>query len=446
MRSQHRVPDSPLPPHNGLIERLFALETFGIKLGLENITRLCEGLDHPERAFRSLHVAGTNGKGSVTAMTHAALRAAGIHAARYTSPHLSDLSERFVIDDGPVERSALEAVVEDVLACADRLQQNGVLSVPPTFFEATTAAAFELFRRAGIEMAVIEVGLGGRFDATNVIAPMAGAITTIDFDHQQHLGHSLEAIAFEKAGIIKTGMTVVAGDLPPEALAVVRRAAAERGEQLIEAAHDTSCEVTIVDGRARVTMQTPRGRYGPVMLGLRGEHQVANARVAVRLLEAAADGGTHVERSAIEAGLANAEWPARLELLTLDGGRRVLLDAAHNPEGARALAAYLDRWHPERPPLVIGVMRDKNVAEIVRTLLPRVSKVIATAAPTPRARTPEDLAGHLREAGAGDVMIEPEPVRAIERALEMSPMVCVAGSIFLVGAVRDALMRRAILR
>jgi len=427
-------------------ERLFALETFGIKLGLENISRLCAALDHPERAFTSLHVAGTNGKGSVTAMTHAALRAAGIHAARYTSPHLSDLSERFVIDDGPVDSAALEDVVDDVLLCADKLQESGVLSVPPTFFEATTAAAFELFRRARVEIAVIEVGLGGRFDATNVIAPIAGAITTIDFDHQQHLGHSLDAIAFEKAGIIKNNMTVVAGDLPTEAQAVIRRVASERGARLIEAAHDAKWHAELLDGRARVTIETPRDAYGPVTLGLRGEHQVANAVVAVRLLEAAADAGVTIGRPAVESGLASAEWPARLELLTLDDGRRVLLDAAHNPEGARALAAYLERWHPDRPPLVIGVMRDKNVAEIVRTLLPRVSHVIATAAPTPRARTPEDLAGHLREAGAASVSIESDPARAIDRALETSPMVCVAGSIFLVGAVRDGLMRRAILR
>ena len=433
-------------PSADLLERLFALETFGIKLGLENISRLCAALGHPERAFPSLHVAGTNGKGSVTAMTHAALRAAGVHAARYTSPHLSDLSERFVIDDGPVDSTALETVVEDVLHCADHLQESGGLSVQPTFFEATTAAAFELFRRAGVEMAVIEVGLGGRFDATNVIAPVAGAITTIDFDHQQHLGHSLDAIAFEKAGIIKGGMTVVAGDLPVEAAAVIRRVAAERGARLIEAAHDTRCEAELVDGRARLTIETPHMTYGPVTLGLRGEHQVSNALVAVRLLEAAGDAGTAIGRPAIESGLEKAEWPARLELLTLEGGQRVLLDAAHNPEGARALAAYLQRWHPERPPLVIGVMRDKNVADIVRTLLPHVSTVTATAAPTPRARTPEDLAAHLREAGATDVSIEPDPARAIDRALETSPMVCVAGSIFLVGAVRDGLMRRAILR
>jgi dihydrofolate synthase/folylpolyglutamate synthase len=195
-----------------------------------------------------------------------------------------------------------------------------------------------------------------------------------------------------------------------------------------------------------MTLETPNGTYGPVTLGLRGEHQTGNAVVAVRLLEAAASRGIGIPRDAIERGLAEAQWPARLELLPLDRDRRVLLDAAHNPEGARALASYLARWHPERPPLVIGVMRDKNVAEIAHTLLPHVSTVIATAAPTPRAIPPDDLARHLRAAGARDVTVEPDAARAIDRALEKAPMVCVAGSIFLVGAVRDGLLRRAILR
>jgi dihydrofolate synthase/folylpolyglutamate synthase len=434
-----------------LLDRLFALETFGIKLGLDNITSLCAALGHPERSFTSLHVAGTNGKGSVTAMAHAALRAAGVHAGRYTSPHLSDLSERFVIDDRPVETAALESVVDDVLACADRLQATGVLPVPPTFFEATTTAAFELFRRAGIEVGVIEVGLGGRFDATNVIAPVAGAITTIDFDHQQHLGHTLEAIAFEKAGIIKPGMTVVIGALVGVARDVIARAASERGATLFECAVDSRCTSVMTGGRARVTIETPSATYGPVTLGLRGAHQAHNAVVAVRLLESAASNGVRMSRAAIEQGLSEAEWPARLELIELDGGRadaprQVLLDAAHNPEGARALAAYLERWHPERPPLVIGVMRDKNVAEIASTLLPHVSSVTATAAPTPRAIPPEDLARHLRAAGARDVVVEHDPARAIDRAFEKAQFVCVAGSIFLVGAVRGGLKRRAILR
>ena len=427
-------------------DRLFALETFGIKLGLDNISLLCEALGHPERTFRSLHVAGTNGKGSVTAMTHAALHAAGIRAARYTSPHLRDLAERFVIHDRPVETALLESTVADVLGCADRLRASGVLTVHPTFFEATTAAAFEGFRRSAVEIGVIEVGLGGRFDATNVIAPVAGAITTIDFDHQQHLGDTLAAIAFEKAGIIKPGMTLVMGDLRPEAAAVIQRCASERGATLVEAAQDTRVESEMVAGRARLTLRTPAASYGPLTLGLRGQHQIGNAIVAVRLLEVAADSGIAVSSAAIEQGLANAEWPARLELLTVERGRRVLLDAAHNPEGARALATYLTQWHPERPPLVIGVMRDKNVADIAHTLLPVVSTVIATAAPTPRAIPAADLARHLRAAGAEDVRAEPDPMRAIDAALEVADTICVAGSIFLAGAVRDELRQRAILR
>lgn len=429
-----------------LLDRLFALETFGIKLGLDNITTLCEALGHPERSFTSLHVAGTNGKGSVTAMAHAALRAAGVHAARYTSPHLSDLSERFVIDDRPVESTALEAAVDDVLACANRLRAAGALSVQPTFFEATTAAAFELFRRAAIEVGVIEVGLGGRFDATNVISPVAGAITTIDFDHQQHLGHTLQAIAFEKAGIIKPGMTIVLGALPREAHDVITRVAGERGATLVDSAADSRCTTQMTGGRARVTIETPHATYGPATIGLRGAHQAHNAVVAVRLLEAAAHHGVRMSRGAIEQGLANAQWPARLELIQLDDDRQILLDAAHNPEGARALAEYLRRWHPERPPLVIGVMRDKNVQEIIGTLLPHVSSVIATAAPTPRAIPAEDLARHLRAAGASDVVAEPDAARAIDLALTRAPVVLVAGSIFLAGAVRDGLKRRAILR
>jgi dihydrofolate synthase/folylpolyglutamate synthase len=426
-------------------ERLFALENFGIKLGLENIARLCKALGHPERTFASLHIAGTNGKGSVTAMVHAALRAAGINAARYTSPHLSSLTERFVIGDTPADPAALDEVTAAVLDCADKLQAQNLLPVPPTFFEATTAIGFELFRRAGVAVAAIEVGLGGRFDATNVIAPIAGAITTIGLDHQQHLGETRADIAFEKAGIIKPGMPVVAGDLAPDALAVVRRVAAERGATLVEALSDTRVSSELVDGRALITVQTPLATYGPVLLALRGEHQVGNAVVAVRLLEAAADRGLRVPAAAVERGLAAADWPARLELLALERGRKVLLDAAHNADGAQALAEYLARWYPQRLPLVLGVMRDKDVSAILTALLPRASAVIVTMAPTWRALPADDLAGHVRRLGTPDVEVVADPDRAIDRALEMADTVCVAGSIFLAGAVRDRLRGRAIL-
>ena len=428
-----------------MLDRLFALETSGIKLGLENITRLTSALGHPERSFTSLHVAGTNGKGSVTAMVHAALVAAGIRAARYVSPHLVDLRERFVVGSSPVSSEDLVSAATDVLDRADALLASGELAAHPTFFEATTAVAFELFRRAQVEVAVIEVGLGGRFDSTNVVPAVAGAITSIGFDHQDLLGDTLGAIAFEKAGIIKPGMTTVAGALPTEARDVVRAVAAARHARLIETG-DTRLESAVEDGRTTVVIETPEDRYGPLRLALRGDHQVGNAAVAVRLLETARSLGVRLTRDAIIRGLTDADWPGRLELIRLPDGAQALLDAAHNVDGARALAAYLDRWHPERPTLVIGMMRDKDVTGIVTALLPVVSRVIATAAATSRAIPAHELASRIASCGASDVRTEPDPTAAVDRALSGGRTVCVSGSIFVVGAVRDRLRGRAILR
>jgi dihydrofolate synthase/folylpolyglutamate synthase len=430
-----------------LLERLFALETFGIKLGLENIRRLCEALDHPERTFTALHVAGTNGKGSVTALVHAALTAAGINAGRYTSPHLVHLRERFMISGAEVDDATLGEVAAAVLDCADRLQRDGILAAPPTFFEATTAIGFEIFKRAHVAAAVIEVGLGGRFDATNVLAPPVGAITSIAMDHQQHLGDTLGQIAFEKAGIIKAGMTVVCGSLPAEAGAVIAQATTERGARLIEAAAGVRIDSAMEEGRARVTFDTPAGRYGPLRLSLRGEHQVGNALVAVRLLEQLREHGLAIPQAAIVHALEQVEWPGRLEQLTVAGGRRVLLDAAHNEEGARALGAYLARWHPDHPTLVVGVMRDKDADGILAALLPATSSVVVTAADTQRAMPANELAARVRAMdGARSVEVFENAADAVDAAIASSPTVCVAGSIFLIGAVREHLGQRDILR
>jgi dihydrofolate synthase/folylpolyglutamate synthase len=440
-----------------LLDRLFALETFGIKLGLENISRLCAALGHPECSFVTLHIAGTNGKGSVAAMTHAALLAAGIRTARYTSPHLTDITERFTVGDRAVDIVLLERTVGRVLDCAASLQASGELRVPPTFFEAATATAFELFREAGVEVAIIEVGLGGRFDATNVITPAVGAITTIGYDHQQYLGDTLAEIAFEKAGIIKPGMPVVIGALPAEAVTVVQKVAAERHAQVIEASQDATVTSEMVDGVARVSIRTPEDTYGPLVLGLRGAHQMANALVCVRLLETArARTGMAIPRTAIEAGLVRPDWPARLELFPLADGQRVLMDAAHNIDGATALADHLRRWHPERPALVFGVMHDKDVDAMLRALIPAVSSLTATAAPTPRAMPPEELArrarqiaGELAHSGAAvdiPITVVTDPDEAVDIALSRTSTVCVAGSIFLAGAVREGLRRRALRR
>jgi dihydrofolate synthase/folylpolyglutamate synthase len=404
-----------MTPFTDPLEWLFALDQFGIKLGLENITRLLEALGHPERAFKSVHVAGTNGKGSVTAMVDAALRAAGHRSARYTSPHLIDLSERFVIDGKRIDRTALSAAVGDLRVVVDRLRRDGALDVQPTFFEVTTAAAFELFRRAGVEVAVCEVGLGGRLDATNVLQPVVTAITSIGLDHQQYLGTTLRDIALEKAGIIKTGVPVVVGRMDPAARAAIVECARTRGAE-------------VVDASAR--------DYGQITIALRGDHQIDNAAVAVRVLELADARGLSTPEAAIRRGLQDVVWPARLDLRQLPDGREALLDAAHNPDGATALAAFLASKSSMKSPLVFGAMRDKDAANMLRALAPVVSNVILTRASNARSADPEELAAIARRA-APDLAIAVHPVLrdALAAAWQRSPRIVVAGSIFLLGDV-----------
>jgi len=294
---------------------------------------------------------------------------------------------------------------------------------------------------------VIEVGLGGRFDATNVLVPPVGAITSIAFDHEQHLGHTLAEIAFEKAGIIKAGMVVVCGFLPPVALDVMTRVATERGAALVEPARDSHVHYEMDEGRARLTIETEKRRYGPMLLALRGEHQVGNAVVAARVLETADAHGVDVPVSAVVEGFETVNWPARLELVQLSEGRRVLLDAAHNPEGARALRSYLAAWHPDRPALVIGLMRDKDADAIGRELLPVTSAVFATAAATARAMPANELAACVRVLDAQrSIHVYADVGAALDAALRTSTTVCVAGSIFLAGEARECLEQRGILR
>ena len=424
---------------------LFGLEQFGIKFGLENIGTLLDRLGHPERAFRSVHVAGTNGKGSVTAMVDAALEAAGHRSGRYTSPHLIDLTERFVIDGHRVEPAALVAAVADVRDCIDDLRATGALTAQPTFFEVTTGVAFELFRRAGVDTAVVEVGLGGRLDATNVITPVASAITSIAFDHQRYLGTTLHDIAREKAGIIKPGVPVVVGEVAPEAFAAIERVARERGAELIRASEGVTVTTvrlkpdTTKKGQpdhSTIRLRTPTRDYGEIDLALAGAHQVANALVAVRVLEVVDARGVAVPREAVVKALANVSWPGRLDRRTLPDGREVLLDAAHNPAGAAALAAYLAGEGGEKLPLVFAAMRDKDVRGMFQALLPSVGAVVVTRVSNRRTMEPEALAEHARAvAPTASVYIAPSLDEALDAAWRKSRRIVVAGSIFLVGDV-----------
>ena len=406
------------------IDFLFSLERLGMKFGLENINALCDALGRPERAFRSVHVAGTNGKGSVTAMLETAIRAAGHPSARYTSPHLARLEERFVVDGREVDTASLRRALGEVQHAVGRLQRSGTLSTLPTFFECATAAAFLIFRDARVEVAVLEVGLGGRLDATNVVQPLVTAITSIDFDHQAQLGDSLASIAREKAGIVKPGVPVVCGPVPPEARAVIDEVSAERAAPVV---HVTE------------TLLRDRG-FGTVTLALPGRHQRDNAAVAVGVLDAMSQRGIRVPDQAIRRGLAEASWPARLERRSY-GPREVLLDAAHNPAGARALASYLEEIGWTKVTLLFGAMSDKDARGMLRPLAPLCARVITTTAPSPRAATAVELAEAARAVLDSRVPVDAidDPHAALQRAADAQDPVVAAGSIFLIGPLRDIL-------
>ena len=419
---------------------LFGLAQFGIKFGLHNIHALVEELGHPERQFQSVHIAGTNGKGSVTAIVGAALHAAGLRTGRYTSPHLLDLSERFVVNGTPVVQDELRHVVDDVRRAVERLRERGTLEVHPTFFEVTTAVAFDLFRRHHVDIAVCEVGLGGRLDATNVLIPMVCAITSISYDHEQYLGHTLREIASEKAGMIKPFRPVVVGPVTVDAAQAIGERATECGAPLIwatagvDVGPSTECE----NGQ-RFTLRTAARDYGAVRLGLAGAHQVTNAVVAVRVLETLESLGTRIGESAIVDALASVQWPGRLQRILFDDGRSVLLDAAHNVAGAEALAQHLRTLGDTRP-MVFAAMRDKDIESMLRALAPVVSALIVTRPSNPRAIDPASLATVARAVAPGlPVEVENDPGRAIERAWTLGPHIVVAGSIFLLADVMKVL-------
>ncbi len=415
-------------------ERLFSLEQFGIKLGLEQISALLSHLGHPEHQFVSLTVAGTNGKGSVTAMLERGLRAAGYRTGRYTSPHLVHLEERVAIDGASIDADRLDRAAERVLAAAQSLP------APPSFFEATTALAIDVFREADIDVAVLEVGLGGRLDATNAVDSIGAAITRIDFDHQQYLGDTLPAIAAEKAAVIKPGATVVVGANPPEVIDVVSHRCDDVGATLTRAASDVATTVTLWDGRAELPLRTPRRDHGVLRLALRGRHQAENASIAACLLdELDAEKRLVVPAAAVKTALEQAAWPGRLELVHWKG-MDVLLDGAHNASGARALASYIRDVHGGKMPMVVGLMKDKDAAAILGALVDVASRIVLTAADTPRAARPEWLENIVRSlAPELPTSTSDDSLAALRLAARDGSATVVAGSLYLVGEVRAQL-------
>jgi dihydrofolate synthase / folylpolyglutamate synthase len=425
---------------------------FGIRLGLGRTRALLRELGDPQLAIRGALVAGTNGKGSVLALCGSAMRAAGLRVGETPKPHLVSYRERLQIAGRPVDAATFARLVEVAIAAADRLPRR---LGDPTEFELLTAVVFRWFADERIDLALVEVGLGGRLDATHAWDGGVAAITNVDLDHTDRLGPTIARIAREKAAIIERGDLAVTGAVG-DARAIVRRRAARLGVPL------TIVDPAPVEALDRDGLIVDLPRLGRTRVGLRGRHQAANVAVADAILDAlAAAGIAGVSDAARRRGYADARWPGRLELLGIDG-RDVLLDGAHNPAGAAALAVALDELRPflgaGRLTLLTASMADKDVAGVVDALAGSTAladaRILATAVAGPRALSADALAGAWLRLSGGtltgarrSVAAEPDISVALDRVLAGPPgPIVVAGSLYLVGAVRARLVDDPLLR
>jgi dihydrofolate synthase/folylpolyglutamate synthase len=427
------------------VEYLLSLghETLTIKLGLRNTQLLLAALNNPERAFPALQIAGTNGKGSVAAMLDSICHAAGIRCGLYTSPHLVSITERIKIAGTEITHEEFAACATEVRDASEQLLNDEQFEALPTFFEQVTAIGLLAFRKAGIELAILETGLGGRLDSTTAANARIVAVTPIAMDHEEYLGQTLESIASEKAAIIRPGVSAVIAKQQPEALKVLLRRCEEVGVTPILVNDSHGIEGTTADGRFCVTFDTGAGHYKRVLLGLRGRHQIDNAAVAIRLAELLRATGFTIPHSAIVGGIESAVHPGRLELIPHEPA--FLIDGAHNPAGARSLREYLDRFAPRPLTLVFGAMRDKQLDQIGEILFPSADTVILTKVQNPRTALLEMLRPVANRFVRGKVLETDSSAEALRVALqETSPkgLICIAGSLYLAGEMRPDILRR----
>ena len=419
---------------------LAARGRFGIRLGLGRTRALLRELGDPQLAVRGALVAGTNGKGSVLALAGSALRAAGLRVGETPKPHLVSYRERVAIDGRPIGVDDFTRHVRAVLAASDRISRR---HGDPTEFELLTAVVFRHFAESHLDLALVEVGLGGRLDATHAWDGGVAVVTNIDLDHTERLGTTIAAIAKEKAAIIERGDLAVTG-ATGEALDVIGRRARRVAAPL------TVVEPATLLGWDRDGLEVDLPGLGPTRVALRGRHQAANVAVADATLDALAEAGiATVDIEARRRGYATAVWPGRLELLDLGEGRTVLLDGAHNPAGAAALAQALDDLLPHVRPgpltLVVASMADKDVDGVIAALAEaaaiKAAALIATSVDAPRAMPAADLAERWRRVdGPATVTAVPDPIAALDTALARPGTTVVAGSLYLVGAVRAHLV------
>ncbi|MBU2551014.1 MAG: bifunctional folylpolyglutamate synthase/dihydrofolate synthase [Proteobacteria bacterium] len=411
------------------IERLFSLQKFGIKFGLSSTENLLARLDRPHKRLAVLHLAGTNGKGSVGAAATSMLTEAGYRVGFYTSPHLVSFRERFVISGEMISK-------EGVIKLADRVWEVANPEEPPTFFEFATAMAFLHFAESRVDLAVMETGMGGRLDATNVAEPRVGVITNISIEHTDYLGRTLAEIAGEKAGIIKPGMDVITGEKRKGVRDIFEATARERGARLLVLGRDF---------RVRTRPEGGFDYYGfglnlkHARFALQGPHQARNAALALAAVERLSEQGFRLAETHLRQGLERTFWPGRAEMFS--GPPPLMLDGAHNPGAARALARLLEGMNYRRLHLVLGVMEDKDVRGIVTILMPLAQALYLTRPDYFRSASLDRLARETR-GFTGPVHRRPVVSEAIEAARAQAgpeDLVLVTGSLFTVGEARTYL-------
>jgi len=406
------------------------------RFDLEPIRRLTARLGDPQRDLSVIHIAGSKGKGSTALFVEALLLAAGHRVGTFTSPHLSRWTERFRIDGVEVEPGSLAAAVDRIAPHVDALRESEPAHAP-TFFDATTAVAFELFREAGVERVVLEVGLGGRLDSTNVVSPALCCITSIELEHQQQLGDTVAAIAGEKAGIIKPGVPVVMGRLSEDAARVVTQRARELDAPLVCLGHDFDVEILSQDLEGQLLHLIDGSLDVRAHIPTLGRHQAHNAALAL----ACAHRSVALTDAVIRDGLRSAQLHGRVEVMCRSP--RIIVDSAHTHASAVALAEVLAMFRSRRRHLVVSISAGKSAEAILNELIPGVDGVTVTRAEPIRSLAPTEVAAMIRAIAPGvSVSIVPNPhlaVRAAREALEAEDLLCVAGSIYLAGIARNVL-------
>jgi dihydrofolate synthase/folylpolyglutamate synthase len=437
---------SPNSSYQKTIDYLYGLQKHGIKLALSNSRTLMEVMGNPHKKFCSVHIAGTNGKGSTSAFLAAMLTAAGYRVGLYTSPHLVSFTERFRIDNVKISE-------EKVVELAQRVRDgsrgvpatDGAKALNPTFFEVTTAMAFSWFAEQSVDIAVIEVGMGGRLDSTNVITPLVSVITNIDLEHTEFLGGTLELIAREKAGIVKQGVPVVTGAIQPSVVEVIEQEAAANHTRVYRLTKDFKAQNIFHDRTQVFDYRGMQASYSKVCITMHGRYQIDNACLAIAAAECMRSERITIAESALRRGLEQTRWEGRLERVAHEPD--IFLDGAHNPASAKQLAGAVREMKSayRRLILVVGILSDKDYRGILAEIVPLADHVIVTRPQYSRAMDVQALASEIRELHSAVTTTETVG-HAIVKAREVSmvdDLILVTGSLYVVGDARAVIVQDA---